>query len=317
MKYYMQPNKDLWTGRSSNDQLYLHEKIICHDLKRDAFPDTNKKSFALLGYACDEGVRRNHGRIGAKEGPDVIRKMLAPLSNHFSDDLTILDIGNITCPTGNLEETQLETSNCIATILKNQIFPIVVGGGHDLAYAHYNGIKKQFPEKRIGIINFDAHFDLRVVKDQGNSGTPFYQIAKENNIFEYLCLGIQKEANNRELFETANKLNVNYLFNTEFTLLNKDEITKAVDTLIDSVDLVYLTIDIDGFSSAYAPGVSAPSPVGFSLNIALETIQKICHSKKLLSVDLVEFNPKYDIDHCTARLASRLIYSILQELQSI
>ncbi len=317
MKHYMQTNKDLWTGRVSNDQLYLHEKIVCLDLTTDPLPINDKKSFALLGYACDEGVKRNQGRIGAKDGPDTIRKMLASLSNHFSDDIDILDIGNITCHSGNLEETHLETSNCIATILNSETFPIVIGGGHDLAYAHYNGIKKHVPEKKIGIINLDAHFDLRAVKEYRNSGTPFYQIAKENDTFQYLCLGIQKASNNRELFETADQLDVSYLFNTAFTMYNRDKVLKTVDSFIATVDLVYLTIDIDGFSSVYAPGVSAPSPLGFSIDIALETIQRICNSKKLISVDLVELNPTYDLDHCTARLASRLIYSIIQELQSL
>ncbi len=314
MKNYQKPNPDLWTGRSSEKQLYMHEKIRCVDLEEKAFAITNEKSIAFLGYASDEGVKRNQGRIGAVEGPNAIRKMLASLSNHFSDQISIVDVGNITCKEQNLEETQRETANSIALLLKHQVFPIVLGGGHDLGYAHYNGIKKQFPNKTIGIINLDAHFDLRKVTNQGNSGTPFFQIAKENEDFKYLCLGIQKESNNRELFETAAALNVSYLLNTEFTIQNKEKITQRVADFITTVDLVYLTIDIDGFSSAYAPGVSAPSPLGFSVDIAMETIRQICQSNKLISVDLVELNPTYDIDNCTARLAARLAYHMISWL---
>ncbi|MEW7291776.1 formimidoylglutamase [Aquimarina sp. 2304DJ70-9] len=314
MQHYQKPNTKLWAGRLSNKQLYLHEKITCIDLKNDILPKNKEKSFALLGYACDEGVERNKGRIGAKEGPDTIRKMLASLSNHFSDDISIFDVGNITCEDKNLEETQAKTTDCIASLIDNNVFPIVLGGGHDLAYAHYNGIKKQFPNKTIGIINLDAHFDLRKVESQGNSGTPFYQIAKENNVFKYLCLGIQKAANNQELYKTANKLNVQYIENTQFSIHNKVHVFNTIKNFIASVDHIYLTIDIDGFSSIYAPGVSAPSPMGFSIDIAMETIRLICESDILASVDLVELNPKYDIDHCTSKLAARLIYNIINWL---
>ncbi len=316
MKHYQKTNQALWTGRISNENLYLHEKVKCIDLEHTDLTCTNEKSFALLGYACDEGVKRNKGRVGAKNGPDAIRNMLSSLSNHFSDKTDILDIGNITCDEENLEETQSETANCIASLLDKKAFPIVLGGGHDLAYAHYNGIKQCFPNKSIGIINFDAHFDLRAIEDSANSGTPFYQIAKENSFFKYLCLGIQKPSNHKQLFKTADQLDVDYLLNTDFTIQNKENVRKTVKDFMESVDLIYLTIDLDGFSSAIAPGVSAPSPFGFSIDIATKVIDQICESKKLISVDLVELNPNFDIDNATSRLASRLVYQIIEKLQA-
>ncbi len=311
MSCYQKPNTNLWTGRQSDDQLYLHEKIKCIDLDNSSLQLTTKKTYTILGYECDEGVKRNKGRIGTAEGPNAIRKMLASLSNHFTDHIEILDVGNIVCKAGNLEETQNETSHYITSLLHHKTLPIILGGGHDLAYAHYNGIKKEFPNKTIGIINLDAHFDLRQKTDKGNSGTPFYQIAQESDNFNYLCLGIQKASNNRILYETANELGVQYLENTEFTISNKDQVIALIKDFIASVDYIYLTIDIDGFSSAFAPGVSAPSPLGFSTDIALKSIQYICESNKLISVDLVELNPKYDIDNCTGKLAARLVYNIM------
>ncbi len=311
MKNYQKPNPDLWTGRSSEKQLYMHEKIRCITLEESALLTIGGKSFAFLGYECDEGVKRNQGRVGAVEGPNAIRKMLSSLSNHFSEEVSILDVGNITCKDHYLEEAQFETTDSIALLLKHEMFPIVLGGGHDLGYPHYNGIKKQFPNKTIGIINLDAHFDLRETIDHGTSGTPFYQIAKAHDSFQYLCLGIQKESNHRELFNRADQLQVKYLYNTEFTIQNKEKVAQTVSEFIATVDLVYLTMDIDGFSSAYAPGVSAPSPLGFSIDIAMQTIQLICESKKMISADIVELNPKYDLDNCTARLAARIAYNIM------
>lgn len=316
MSNYQKPNPKIWKGRISNNKLYIHEKIQCLNIENRTSFNFSKRTVSLLGYACDEGVLRNHGRIGAAKGPEAIRKMMATLSNHFTDQLDILDVGDIICLENDLENTHQTTSNYIATLLRNNFFPIVLGGGHDLAYAHYKGIKKIFPNKTIGIINLDAHFDLRKVVDKATSGTPFYQIAKENNEIKYLCLGIQKESNNRELYETANTLNVQYIENTMFTLDNKANIISLISDFTSSVDYVYLTIDMDGFSSNNAPGVSAPSPFGFSIDIATEMIRWICSSNKLLSVDLVELNPLYDIDNCTSRLAARLIYKIIDWTQN-
>ncbi|MBQ4802470.1 formimidoylglutamase [Aquimarina sp. MMG015] len=316
MNNYKKTNPAIWSGRTSNDQLYLHEKITCIDIENDELPKNKQTSFTILGYACEEGVKRNLGRIGTESAPDQIRKMIGSLSNHFDKTVKIIDVGNIYCIGNDLEETQTITSNKVFQILEKQYFSIILGGGHDLAYAHYNGIKKHQPDARIGIINLDAHFDLRSVNGQGNSGTPFYQISKENDRFKYLCLGIQEESNNKELFQTAQKLGVEYIKNTDFNITNKNNIEVVINNFINDVDLVYLTIDLDGFSSSVAPGVSAPSPFGFSIDIALFAIEQICNSKKLVSADIVELNPKYDLDNITAKLAARLVYYMMKFISS-
>lgn len=316
MSDYKKTDTNIWAGRTSDDQLYLHEKVTCIDLANDELPENQNTAFAIVGYACDEGVRRNSGRAGAALAPDIIRKMMSSLSNHLDDKVQIIDAGNIFCNENDLEKTQSYTSSKISQILNKKYFTIIIGGGHDLAYAHYNGIKKYKPNTTIGIINLDAHFDLRKIKNEGNSGTPFYQIAKENDRFKYLCLGIQEESNNKELFETANKLEAQYIKNTDFTFENKNHVIAIINNFIASVDNVYLTIDLDGFSSIYAPGVSAPSPFGFSLDIAMTVIEQICKSGKLISADIVELNPKYDIDNCTARLGARLAYFIMKFISS-
>ena len=43
------------------------------------FAATSQGGVALIGFAVDEGVRRNAGRVGAAHGPDVARKALANL----------------------------------------------------------------------------------------------------------------------------------------------------------------------------------------------------------------------------------------------
>lgn len=314
MKNYRPPNPELWQGRVSEAQLYLHEKVELASLIDLRNAEGNE--VALLGYCCDIGVKRNQGRTGAVEGPDAIRKMMGGLSNHWDPSFKINDFGNLVCDGNGLETQQNETADAVSELLTKGYFPIVMGGGHDLAYPHFKGIRKVFAEKSIGIINLDAHFDLREVGLQGTSGTPFLEIAQDETDFQYCCLGIQKASNDSKLFQTAKKLKVTHLSNTEFTLSNWSMVQESLQRFMETIDLVYLSIDLDGFCSSIAPGVSAPSPMGFQPDVVLKTIALLAQSQKLVSADIVELNPRYDCDNATARLASRLIYQLMEELKS-
>ncbi len=320
MKSYVPTKKEIWSGRKSDEKLYLHEKIQCIDFEKDYELSTSNQIFSLLGYACDEGVKRNQGRVGAVNGPDAIRKVLGKFPNHLSETTVLLDSGTVNCLAGDMEEAQNNLSNSVSQLLKQNTFPILLGGGHDIAYGHYNGIKSHLgPGKKIGIINFDAHFDLRSNVKGANSGTPFFQIAQdcksEGTIFKYLCLGIRQDANDRKLYETASELGVGFIENYKFTIENAETIVRKLLDFLGQIDHAYITIDLDGFSSAYAPGVSAPSPMGFSPNMVLKSLQVIIASKKLISLDIAELNPNYDIDNHTAKLAASLIHFVLHSLQ--
>ena len=303
MNRYSKPKSEIWTGRKSNQGLYLHEKVAIVDIAKVS--RSIEKSFTILGYCCDEGVKRNQGRPGAVNGPDAIRQQLAKMSNHLGDSTRFIDVGSVLCPDGNMEASQQLLSEQVTTLLNQNTFPIVLGGGHDLAYGHYQGIINHIPDnKTLGIINFDAHYDLRSNENGNNSGTPFYQIAKENNSknrsFHYLCLGIRADANDTHLFRTASNFGVETIMRSDFNHEKWPAIKNRLAGFLKKVDVVYVTIDLDGFSSAYAPGVSAASPMGFDPEIVLRCLLEIINSDKLISLDLAEMNPSYDRDGQTA-----------------
>ncbi len=308
------PNTDSWIGRKSDQQLYLHEKV-----KFDAIDTITENTIALLGYACDEGVKRNQGRIGAMAGPDAIRTQLGKMPNHMDVETKFVDCGDVACENGDMEAAQSLLTQEVSQLLAYKTFPIIIGGGHDIAYGHYNGISKYIgTNETIGIINFDAHFDLRTNEDGNNSGTPFYQIAQDcqenGSSFNYLCLGIRKDANDKILFKTANDFGVGYIENNEFSIENAKSIVRTLLDFIQKVDHIYVTVDLDGFSSAYAPGVSAPSSMGFTPKIVLETLEIIIKSKQMISMDIAEMNPKYDVDGHTANLAASLIHHVMHSI---
>jgi formiminoglutamase len=90
-----------------------------------------------------------------------------------------------------------------------------------------------------------------------------------------------------------------------------DRVLERITRFMEPLDAVYLTIDLDGFSSAYAPGVSAASPMGFSPGALLPCVDSILGSGKLLSMDIAELNPAQDRDSQTAVLAANLVHRVL------
>ena len=309
---YEAGNKEEYSGRKSElENQYWHQEIAVARIE-----DINNKkniNIGLVGYVCDEGVKRNQGRIGARKGPKSIRNKLGKLPIHFKDK-KITDFGDVVCIDKNLEDCQKALSKTISMCVTNNILPIAIGGGHDIAYANFNGIKdalKNISKNKIGIINFDAHFDLRVVETQPNSGTPFNQILTENNDVAYFAIGIQQQSNPKELFEIAAKKNVSYVSNFDCETLS-DALKSKLNTFIKEIDYVYITIDMDGFSSAYAPGVSAPSTLGFTPNFVYKVLAFLFQSKKVISCDIAELNPDFDVDGSTAGLAARLVDYIVQ-----
>ncbi len=323
MKSYSETLSTVYSGRSSSDQLYIHEKISCIS-KSEIHKSSSERAFSIIGYSGEEGVKRNQGRMGAAHGPDAIRKQLGKLPNHLLEDVNVYDVGTVHCMNGDMGNSQKDLSELVSLILNQNHFPIVLGGGHDVAYGTFNGLKEHLSNSgSIGIINFDAHFDLRSNQQENltivnNSGTPFYQIAqdsKENETpFKYLCLGIRKDANDRTLFETAKELDVKYIMRDTFRIQFHNEINAWINAFAGSVEHIYVTIDLDGFSSAYAPGVSAPSPMGFTPDVVLESLKTIMGSGKLKALDIAELNPDFDVDNQTAKLAASLVHYVIHNL---
>ena len=107
---------------------------------------------------------------------------------------------------------------------------------------------------------------------------------------------------------------MNYLFNDACENINYEVVTSKLHAFIERNDALYLTIDLDGFSSAYAPGVSAPSALGFSPAFAFKILNYLMQTQKVVAVDIAELNPRYDRDQCTAKLAAQIVAAVVEGL---
>lgn len=299
-----------------------HQGIKLLNLSGETVPAEADQAIAFLGFCSDEGVRRNQGRAGAVQGPAALRGAMASFAWHLNDEAALYDAGDVFCTNQNLEEAQAQLGKKIHALLSNTYKTVVLGGGHETAYGHYLGIKQVLPkDKQLGIINFDAHFDLRSFEKQPSSGTPFLQIADDlladGNAFNYLCLGIQQYGNTQKLFNTAKAYGADYVFAPAMQVYNYEALREKLQQFIALVDVLYVSIDLDVFAAAYAPGVSAPAALGIHPEIALILLQEIVSSGKLLSLDVVELNPTLDVDGRTAKLGASLLYHIVQQWSQV
>ena len=311
---YKPANMSLWTGRDDGFGKERWYQLIT------PLQPSSPASVAILGVASDTGVIRNHGREGAAAGPEILRRHLANLACHSGTP--IYDAGNLYCVQDDLETLQTEQANKLCQLMEKNHFPLVIGGGHEIAYGTFCGLEsflsKNHKSDTIGIINLDAHFDLRHAK-YATSGTPFLQIAnhcqEHGRAFNYLCLGINETANTATLFETAKQLNVQYLRDDEMNSWQLQQIEEKISQFIQSCETIYLSIDLDVLPASTAPGVSAPASRGVPLEIIewlLKAIKKLsAHRFKL--ADIAEYNPKYDIDGRTARVAARLCHLLTRK----
>ncbi|QHE67483.1 Formiminoglutamase [Rhodococcus sp. WAY2] len=299
-----------WSGRvdgSTSEHLRWHQVVTPFD------PAAEPGATVLLGFASDEGVARNKGRRGAAGGPDALRSALSSMA--LPHPIRAYDAGTIAVVDDRVEAGQEALAAAVGAVVDAGHFPVVLGGGHEMAYGTYLGVARsalRTSDRRIGILNVDAHFDLRP-DPVASSGTPFRQILERERAagtgVQYSVIGIAQPSNTTALFDTARRLGVRYLSDDDS--LDRAAVHAFVLEFLAGVDLVYLTIDLDALPAAVAPGVSAPAAFG----IPVETVQFICDtvsaSGKLAVCDVAELNPVYDIDQRTARTAARLIHRLV------
>lgn len=273
-------------------------------------------SRALLGFASEAGVHRNKGRVGARQGPQALRKALSGFAAP-TDAQPFADLGDVEVEGDDLEAGQAMLGQHVARALAQHDRLIVLGGGHETAYGSYLGLRAHFPDQHIGIINLDAHLDLRTPGAAGpSSGTPFNQMRQADpDGFDYLCIGLAEESNTVALFDRAADWGVHMVMDHA---LIRDH--TAADGEIQAIaarsDILYLTIDIDLLPHYQAPGVSAPAPRGVPLSTVEHLVEAVMsaadsHGCTLPLADIVELSPPHDRDQMTAKSAALLVRRLL------
>lgn len=303
--HLLQPDPSLFFSKNDPDDPRMGDIT---ERNPEAFPDSAR--VVLVGVPQHIGVERNGGRIGAAQAPDAIRKMLYRLTPYDAErGLSIphgalFDAGNIDCE-GDLEEIHGRLKEVIAVICGAGLIPLVLGGGHDITYAAASGVHARYGT--LGMINFDAHLDVRPPIPQRNSGTSFRMLIEEEKLNPecFVEFGIQPFANAQSHVEWLRRRGgtiqtLDRIRSVGFA----DALESGMQTALSGGRPLYGTLDIDGVRAADAPGVSATMPDGFAAADLLAAARALGENPNCVALDIVEVNPLFDIDNRTAKLAA-------------
>jgi formimidoylglutamase len=316
-KHIVPPSSALFYSRNDPTDLRLGDTVLRGERQ---FSDEVK--VCILGVPTDEGVKRNEGRTGAKDGPEAIRTELYKRTpfvigkQKSPSEIVLFDLGDIKIGK-TLEETHDRLAETVRALCSLNVIPVVLGGGHDIAYPDFVGFSEG--KRNVGVINIDAHLDFRKPVPKRNSGTSFRQMLDHHrsplNAMNFVEVGIQSFANSRDHYTELIDRGA-----TVFSLrdVREDGITKILELSYELAttgnEALYISFDLDAVHSTDAPGVSASLPTGLTAEEFLTAALFAGKRRKTKIIDIVEMNPKYDVDGRTAKLAALTIMYFLTGL---
>lgn len=266
---------------------------------------------ALIGLADDLGVRLNGGRVGAREGPRAFREALARYGvaePYRWDWPRVFDAGDVIPAEGDdeaaLHETHRRVTEATRAVLELGLFPIGIGGGHDLTFPFVRGVIEHFRARtaeRFRGLYFDAHLDVR---ETAGSGMPFRALVEQCGVGRLDVLGWSPLANARA-YVTWFEANGGVLHYGKWN-----------DTLEPDywgiAGGAFVSLDLDVIDAAHAPGVSAMNPCGWSPRDFDRWLGLAGQSPSVRCFDIMELSPPHDEGGRTARLAAHLFLGFLR-----
>lgn len=300
-------SKDLIYSRNDPTDKRLGEHIQFSKIE-----NLTKDSFCLLGYPDDAGIRMNGGRPGANEAPNTIRQIFFKMTpDVFHSNLPqIFDVGNIQ-PEHEIQKTHDLAYKYALQILKKTRL-ISLGGGHDFGYPDAAAfLDSVTAEAQPLILNFDAHLDVRPTDQGFHSGTPFRRLLeKYHGKFDLIELGIQPQCNSREHYSWALSKGVHIISNE--VLQRKGLLEVLTETLEPNPNRpLWLSLDIDAFTSNEAPGCSQSWPTGISIQNFLPALHWLNQNFDCKGLGLYEVSPPLDQDNRTSKLAALILHHFI------
>ena len=291
-----------WVGTSSdpNDEQFGD---VVEPVELD---DADAYDAVLLGEPYDGAVI---GRPGAREGPDAIRAALAGTKTHHFDAGpvgSIGDLGNVVVPNGSVKVVQESLEALTTQVHDRNTLPVFLGGDNSLTVPNAGPL---LDRGSLGIVNLDAHLDVREPTDGITSGTPYHQLL-DADLDAYACVGARH-------FETSTRYH-DVLRKRDGAVITAEEVgddpVAAVDRALatmDEVEAVYVSLDLDVLDATAAPGVSAPTPGGLTTRELFRVLRLLAADERLAGFEVVECAPPLDAGGRTSVAGARAVAHVL------
>jgi len=283
-------------------------------------PAGSKGRFGLFGVPFDGAVL---GRRGAAGGPDAIRREIAALKpwtfGRGAFDAGIVEWGNVVVPKDDVPAAHAAVAKAAAEVAAEGQFPLALGGDHSITFPLVSALAAD--DRKLGVVNLDAHLDVREVHaGRITSGTPFGRLldaglVRPENLVE---VGVRDFATSPFYGRKVEDLGVGVV---TAAMAREEGVAAVVEDAVKRAARgtrgVYLSVDLDVLDQAHGPGVSAPTPDGFTSGELLAAIRVAAASGKLVGADFVEVAPDLDEGARTARAAAFGVLTLVAALPGV
>ncbi len=291
-------NPDTFTPKKGfyTSQLGLKTKFYT-----DSFPDLEEETFDVAIFGVLDG-RNAVNNEGCALAPDYFREKFYRL-NEGAFISRIADLGNIK-PGASISDTYIAIKMVVSELIKNNIIPVIIGGGQDLTYAQYLGYEDL--EQKVDLVIVDNQFDLDEDDNIGIETRSDCYLNKiflhqPNYLFNFSNIGYQTYFVNQESLSVMDKLYFDVHRLGEFA-----QDISLTEPIIRNANMI--SFDISAIRSADAAANANTTPNGFDGEEACRIARYAGMNDKLTSIGFYEFNPAYDNNGQTAFLLAQMVW---------
>jgi agmatinase len=244
---------------------------------------------------------------GTRTGPHEI--LVASSHMELWDEETQTDVHSVGIytlpemefPFATMDEVVDEIRRLSGEIVNRGKFPVILGGEHSITPPVVAAVASKY--KELSVLQIDAHADLR----ESFMGTPHNHACAMRRTLEHAPItqvGIRSLSAEEAADISSLKTKVFYDFN-----MRQDP--AWIDRVVDSLsDVVYITIDVDGFDPAIMPSTGTPEPGGLSWYEGLSLLRRVIERRTVVGCDIVELSPMPG-NAAPNFLCAKLLYKIL------
>ena len=203
-----------------------------------------------------------------------------------------------------MEEALNQIEKINESLLKQNIFPMTLGGEHSITPGCIRPFVKRFD--KLFLLHFDAHADLR----QSYNGNKFSHASAIRRCLDYknvsvISFGIRNISSGEMTYLKKNKKRINIFWAKDKKKWDLNLFKKLIKN-----KHVYITFDVDGFDSSLMPATGTPEPGGLFWEETMEIIKIASKYSKIVGADINELSPIKGFPSYNF-LVAKLAYKIL------
>jgi agmatinase len=264
---------------------------------------------ALVGVPMDLGVSN---RAGARFGPRAVRTIerIGPYHQTLrcvpQSRVRAADIGDVPFRSRYSLEQSLEDIEQFYRGLKSQgVRPLSVGGDHSITYPI---LKALGADKPVGMVHIDAHCDTMGAYDGSkfHHGGPFRLAVLDGVLDPERTIQIGIRGSSSMFWEFSHVSGMTVIYMEDFLRMGLDAVAERARAVVGDGP-VYVSVDVDGFDPAYAPGTGTPEVGGLEAREGLALLRALA-GLNIIGADVVEVAPQYDPTTNTSQLAAQILF---------